>query len=276
MISVIIPTYNRADLLCEAIDSVLAQTCQELEIIVVDDGSTDNTKEVIAGYGDKVKYVYQENQGVYAARNTGVRISQRSYIAFLDSDDIWEKDKIAAQLNLLVKYPEYAVVHTDSSTINQNGVIIDATVNPDRQSHNGMVFDEFFKKNMAVILFSTVVIRRDCFDKVGLFDEHSPVATDHFFFLKLAFYYQIAFINEPLVRYRLTDGSLSRRNVLENVTWRERLLREFIAEFSDYFEGRRKMVRRKWKSFYRSVGMSLYYAKDYRHAVKYLLKAVIK
>ncbi len=274
MVSVIIPTYNRAGLVVQAIDSVLAQTCQEFEIIVVDDGSTDNTREVVAAYGDKVRYVYQDNAGVYAARNHGIRLSKGSFIAFLDSDDVWEKDKLACQLNLLIKYPEYAAVHTASSTVDKDGRIIESVVNPQRQSHDGKVFDEFFEFNMAVILLSTVMICRECFDKIGLFDEHSPVATDHFFFLRLAFYYQIAFIDEPLVRYRLTDGSLSRRNVLENVTWREKLLREFIDEFDEYFSVRGDLVKKKWRSFYYDAGMKLFYAKDYEHAREYLVKVL--
>lgn len=274
MVSVIIPTYNRVNLVVQAVDSVLAQTCKEFELIVVDDGSTDNTREVIAGYGDRVRYVYQDNAGVYAARNHGIGLSTGSFIAFLDSDDVWEKDKLACQLDLLIKYPEYAAVHTASSTIDKNGRIIESVVNPQRQSHDGKVFDEFFEHNMSVILLSTVMMRRECFDKIGLFDEHSPVATDHFFFLRLAFYYQIAFIDEPLVRYRLTDGSLSRRNVLENVTWREELLREFIEEFDGYFSVRSDLVKKKWKSFYYDAGMKLYYGGEYKAARTYLQKVL--
>ncbi len=275
MVSVIIPTYNRSDLLCQAIESVLAQTYTDYEIIVVDDGSTEDIKNAISVYGRKVKYLFQRNAGVYSARNNGIRESQGEYIAFLDSDDIWEPEKLDIQILFLEQNPDFGAVHSDSSTIDKNGKLIETSVNAERQSHNGMVFDEFFEHNMAVILLSTVVIRRECFEKVGLFDEQSPVATDHFFFLRLAYYYPIAFINEPLVRYRLTEGSLSRRDMVENVTWREKLLEEFIEEFSEYFSTRPDLVNKKWLSFYMDAGMKLFYAKEYPVACKYFRNIIV-
>ena len=115
-ISVIIPTYNRADWICEAVDSVFAQTFTDYELLVVDDGSKDNTKEVLSRYGDKLSYIYQINAGCSAARNTGVQASKGRWIAFLDSDDIWEKDKLEMQWNDLQRYPD-AVAHSTNARI---------------------------------------------------------------------------------------------------------------------------------------------------------------
>ena len=105
-VSVIIPTYNRANLVTEAINSVLMQSCKDIEIIVIDDGSTDNTSKVLKTFGDRIRYIKQKNMGAGAARNRGLKEANGKYIAFLDSDDIWLDFKIELQVAIMEKLPE--------------------------------------------------------------------------------------------------------------------------------------------------------------------------
>ena len=120
-VSVIIPAYNGDRYISEAIDSVLAQTYTNYEIIIVDDGSTDNTSQVVQSYRDRVYYIYQENQGVAVSRNLGLRVSQGEYIAFLDQDDIFFPDKLAKQISCFEQHPEAGIVHSGWQRINYSG-----------------------------------------------------------------------------------------------------------------------------------------------------------
>jgi len=116
-VSVIIPTYNRADFLTEAVNSVLSQTWRDLEIIVVDDGSTDGTQEVVRRYGEQVNYFCKENEGPSSARNMGIKKARGPYVAFLDSDDVWEPEKLRIQMDFMGEHPEIRLVCTDSSLL---------------------------------------------------------------------------------------------------------------------------------------------------------------
>jgi len=274
LVSVIVPAYNAARYVGQAVESALSQTHGNTEVILVDDGSDDNTSEVVAPYLDRIRYVRQENSGVYAARNAGTRISRGDYVAFLDADDVWETGKLAAQVDVMEKQPEYGAVHTDTSTIDREGRLIRRSVNSRRQSKNGMVFEEFFEQNMAVILLSTVLIRRECFEALGDFDERFPMVTDYGFFLELAFRYPIGYIPESLVRYRMTPGSLSRRSAAENVSCRETILLEFIERHADYFGERPRLLKRKWRSFNREAAYRLFHNGEYRVSHSYFGKCL--
>ena len=121
LVSTIIPTYNRANGCKRAVESVLFQTHDNVEVIVVDDGSEDNTRELICGVDARVKYLWQPNSGVSAARNTGLRAAKGAYIAFLDSDDIWLPWKLELQLSVLNHFPEAGMVWTDMKAVDENG-----------------------------------------------------------------------------------------------------------------------------------------------------------
>jgi glycosyltransferase involved in cell wall biosynthesis len=265
-VSVVIPTYNAANVLTQAIDSALAQTYRPFEIIVIDDGSSDNTPDLLRAYGDRIRSLRQDNSGVYAARNRGIRAARGRYIAFLDADDVWLPGKLQRQVEILDKQPEFPVIHTDTALIDAEGCLLKAATNPRRQSVNGRVFEEFFRSNMAVILLSTVILRRECFDRTGLFDERHRSVVDQIFFLRLAWHFPIYFIPEPLVKYRVTPGSLSRGNVGRNLEIREQLLREFIAEHPDYFDARPDLLRNKWQSFHLDAAGQLWNAGQYAAA----------
>jgi glycosyltransferase involved in cell wall biosynthesis len=195
LVSVIIPTYNREQYLRKALDSVLAQTYQRFEIIVVDDGSTDNTRTMLSAYQESVRYVYQENQGISKARNTGIRNSHGDCIAFLDSDDYWLPEKTELQVALLQKHPEYGMVASRCSSVRLDGSFREKN----RPGTSGWVLENLFQANF--IRTSAAIIRKECFHEVGLFDEELKECEEYDLWLRMASQYPIGFINKSLAVY---------------------------------------------------------------------------
>lgn len=192
LISVVIPTYNRKAFLKDAIESVLRQKSIEKEIIIIDDGSTDGTYEEIKNY--PVKYFFQENKGPASARNLGILNSKGSYIAFLDSDDLWLDDKLFLQLKFLKEYPEYLIVHTNEIWI-KNGKPLKQL-----EKHRKGGGDQFERSlELCVISPSSVLIKKELFEKVGLFDEEFPACEDYELWLRVTSRYKIGFIEKELV-----------------------------------------------------------------------------
>lgn len=203
-VSVIIPTYNRSEYICESIDSVLAQTYKDYEIIVIDDGSTDNTGEVLKKYGTKIKYLYQENKGVGAARNLGIRNSNGEYIGLLDDDDIWLSDKLDIQVRILDENTDLAFVCSGAYFIDTVGRVIRFW---ESHRHNE-TFKNLYEGNFVLNL--TVLMRKSCFDKVGGYDEKLLVAQDYDLWLRLANNYKFKYIiNCPLAKYRIHENNIS-------------------------------------------------------------------
>ena len=273
-VTVIITTYNRADYVGDAVQSVLAQTFPDFELILIDDGSTDDTKTILEPYRDRLQYIYQDNRGLYPARNEGIRAARGRYVAFLDSDDLWCPGKLDAQVRLLDAHPDFGAVHTDSAVIDPLGNVIETSANRNRQTTNGMVFEEFFQNYMSVILDSSVMIRRSCFDAIGLFDETCPTVEAYGFFLRLAWRYPIYFLPEPLVTYRRTPGGLSRRSALENVRCREEILTRFIDQHEEFFAQHRGLLETKWHRFALESGLLLFHHGDAVHSRSYFRRAL--
>ncbi|OGX15238.1 MAG: hypothetical protein A2166_00420 [Omnitrophica WOR_2 bacterium RBG_13_41_10] len=210
-VSVIIPTYNRAHYICETIDSILAQTYRDYEIIVVDDGSTDDTRKVLQKYDGKVRYFYQKNRGSSAARNFGISQSQGEYIAFLDDDDLWLPNKLDVQLEIIEKNLNLAFVCSGSYVINEAGENIN--VWKENKKSKLETFRRLYKGNFVLTL--TVLMRRRCFYDVGEFDERLIVSQDYDLWLRLAKKYKFQYINTPLAKYRI-----HRNNVSKNIETR--------------------------------------------------------
>jgi glycosyltransferase involved in cell wall biosynthesis len=191
-ISVIIPAWNRAREVCHAIDSALAQTLTPLEVIVVDDGSTDETPEVLAGYGDRIRVVRQSNQGVAAARNAGIAAARGDLLAFLDSDDVWLPRKLELQAARIDADPELGLVHC--------GVDFEGTgINLDGME--GAVATEMLRLERSVIVAhgSGVMVPRRVAEETGGFDARMRVSEDWDFCYRVATRYRIAFVAEALV-----------------------------------------------------------------------------
>jgi glycosyltransferase involved in cell wall biosynthesis len=194
-VSVIIPTYNRLPMLKEAVESVLAQEFEDLELVVVDDGSTDGTAEEISRYGGRVKLLRRaENRGVSAARNKGILHSRGKYVAFLDSDDLWVKGKLKLQAAFLDDNPHYPLCYTDEIWVRRG-----KRVNPrlKHAKYSGWIFEKCLP--LCTISPSSAMMRRTLFSKVGLFDEALPVCEDYDFWLRVSARFPIFFINRKLI-----------------------------------------------------------------------------
>ena len=195
MISVIIPTFNRKQLLLEAVESVRRQSFRDWELLVVDDGSTDGTDQVIESLiSDGIRCIRQEHSGVSAARNRGIRAARNDWIAFLDSDDYWHKQKLQQQFEALEANPEYLAVHTDEIWI-RSGV----RVNP-RKHHrkrSGWMFHHCLR--LCLISPSSILLHRSLLDESGLFDESFPVCEDYELWLRITARRPVFFVPEKLV-----------------------------------------------------------------------------
>jgi glycosyltransferase involved in cell wall biosynthesis len=201
MITVIIPTFNRDRFLKEAVQSVLDQdyfresdTTRPFEIIVVDDGSTDETGEVVQSFACDIRYFYQENRGVSAARNVGLQRARGDFIAFLDSDDLWKRDKIGVQMSLMNTVSRAMMCYTEETWI-RRGIF----VNPKKrhQKYSGWIFDKVLP--LCLISLSSALFRREVFEKIGSFDEDLPVCEDYDFGIRLAHRYPVYFLTRSLI-----------------------------------------------------------------------------
>ena len=204
-ISVIIPAFNRAHTLPKALDSVLSQTLKPREIIVVDDGSTDETNAVLANYPG-LCIISQDNRGVSAARNVGIEKAGGDWIAFLDSDDEWLSDKLEKQWDAICN-DDKLICHTDEIWI-RNG----QRVNPMKKhkKFGGIIYERCLP--LCVISPSSVMIHRSVFKDVGVFDESLEVCEDYDLWLRICAKYSVLFIDEPLiVKYGGHEDQLSRK-----------------------------------------------------------------
>ena len=194
MISVIIPTYNRAAFLREAVESVLKQTFENFELIIVDDGSTDKTRQLLESYSSRLRCHFQNNQGVSAARNQGIRLARGRWIAFLDSDDLWLPEKLALQMDFFSRNGEALICQTEELWL-RNG----RRVNPCKkhQKPSGDVFAPSL--NLCLISPSAVMIYKEIFASVGTFDESLPACEDYDLWLRIAARYPVYLIDRPLV-----------------------------------------------------------------------------
>jgi glycosyltransferase involved in cell wall biosynthesis len=194
LISVILPTYNRALWVVEAVDSVLAQSFRDLELIVVDDGSTDETVAKLAPYRDRLRYAFQEQSGVSAARNRGLDLARGEWVAFLDSDDLWLPVKLEAQVNFFTQNPEAEICQTEELWI-RNG----RRVNP-RQRHrkpSGRIFEPSLA--LCLVSPSAVMLKKTLFDQSGRFDPQLPACEDYDLWLRISCRKPVYLIDEALV-----------------------------------------------------------------------------
>jgi len=208
-ISVIIPTYNRAKYIARAIDSVLCQTFRDKEIIVVDDGSTDETPSILASYKDKIRVLNQINSGVSAARNRGIVKSKGQYLAFLDSDDVWTPDKLEVQAAVLDTNPDVGIVYGKLAIVDDQG------------NRKGTKPEEATGSNFVELLSiggdlptSSVMVRRECFERAGYFDETMDMMEDFEMWVRIARQYDLYEITDRiLATYLEHDGQVTQSKV---------------------------------------------------------------
>ncbi len=206
-ITVVIPSYNRIQALIRAIESVLAQSSPVDEIIVVDDGSNDDTASQITTQFPQVNYLYQQNSGVSAARNYGIRRAQYRWVALLDSDDTWLPNKVAEIRAIQPLHSDFKLFHSDEIWV-RNGVRVNAMNK--HQKSGGWIFRQCLP--LCVISPSAVVMKRELFDDVGMFDESLPACEDYDLWLRICHQYPVYYIDKPLItKYGGHDDQLSQR-----------------------------------------------------------------
>ena len=192
-VSVIIPTYNRAQRLGKAIDSVLAQSHQDFELIVVDDGSEDNTDELIENYNSDIVYIRQENSGAAAARNRGIEKARYNLLAFLDSDDWFAENKLKTQIEAMNRNPSCLISHTNEIWY-RNGQILNQKLKHKKSS--GDIFAQSLE--LCAVGMSTIMIHKEIFDRYGFFDEGYPCCEDYEFWLRISAEEKFLLVKEPL------------------------------------------------------------------------------
>jgi glycosyltransferase involved in cell wall biosynthesis len=228
-VSVILPTYNRATLVMEAIASVLAQTYSDYEIIIVDDGSTDNTREVLRPLIDegRINYVYQENAGLSAARNHGIRLAKGKYIAFLDSDDLFMPTKLEKQVVALDENPEVAFVHSGYSKFDNSGRDLGYR---DTSVISGWVYPEILLQWSVLIAVPCVLVRASILGDVNGFDENMGWAEDLDLWRRISMCCPIMVIPEVLTKVRSHSGNISGDKTLAATAFRIYLNKAFAED----------------------------------------------
>jgi glycosyltransferase involved in cell wall biosynthesis len=206
LVSVILPTYNRVDYLPFAIESVLNQTHANLELHIIDDGSTDATSELVSAYkDDRIFYRYQKNQGQSVARAAGLNNARGAYICFLDSDDLMKPGKLERQIQLMEENPDYHVIYGENEIIDETGRV-QAQARTIRR-HSGNIMKELLAFNF--IEFETAMIRRLCFDEMGGPNINTRVADDYEMFLKFSTRYKFLYVPEIFAQYRVMASQIS-------------------------------------------------------------------
>lgn len=219
MVTAIIASFNRRSYIRSAIDSVLLQTYPNFELIVIDDGSTDGTGELLQKhYGDRIRYAFQENKGRSEARNHGIRLAQGEYIAFLDSDDVWESEKVARQVAFMDQNPEYGLSHTFTSVISASGDPLPADTftrlrNHSRGIQSGYSYGALTRR--CIMFLSTVMVRSSLIPAIGFMDREIPAFEDWDWYLRAALVTKIGTLSEALTRYRLHEGNSTNSEFLK-------------------------------------------------------------
>ena len=224
-VTTIIPTFNRGYCLAESIQSVLDQNFSDFELIVVDDGSTDNTAEVIEQFSGIHKIRIKKNRGVSFARNLAIKQARGEWIAFLDSDDLWERDKLAIQMNWVECNPDYHAVYTDEIWI-RNGVRVNAMKK--HRKYSGDIFRHCLP--LCIVSPSSVLLRNELLNKFGGFDESMPVCEDYDLWLRISMSFPFHFIGEKLIVKRGGHEDQLSRKFWGMDRWRVHSLKKLLQE----------------------------------------------
>ena len=277
LVSIVLASYNMGHYLPESVRTVLAQTYENIEVIIIDDGSTDDTEEQIKPLlvDSRLRYIKQENQGQPKAKNNGIKASKGEYIAFCDGDDLWAPNKLEIQLPLFKDDPEVGVVYSEVSYIDDKGNPLDKEQPYERYS--GKVTDKLILKNF--IPFGTAIVKKQCFDEMGLFDENLPMGIDWDLWLRLSTRYKIMYIPAKTYIYRIWPGQMS-SNYRGRYHHAELIMNKFIRNNPGVLS--QKIINRAWSDTYNSKGMAIAKAEQtikeplsnivtaLRHDIKYI------
>jgi glycosyltransferase involved in cell wall biosynthesis len=269
LVSVVIATYNMGQYLPQAVESVLAQTYKNLEVQIVDDGSTDNTPEVVTRWRahPRVRVHRQENAGQARAKNQGVALARGGLIAFLDADDVWLPAKLERQIGLFRGRPEVGVVYSDYECMDGSGDKLQKGVTPMRR---GWVTGALLIENF--VCYSAGVVRSECLRRVGAFDETLGMGIDYDLWLRLSAHHQFDFVPEITVRYRIWAGQMS-KNYRKRYQSAIRIMSSFLEHHPGIVEER--VARTAWAHTYCGRGdMTLWQEQNWTAALKDYLRAL--
>lgn len=287
LVSVVVASYNMGSYLPLAVSSALAQTYDRIEVLIIDDGSTDNTAAIAQGLltDPRVRYIHQQNGGQASSKNRGIRESKGEFIAFLDADDLWEPTKLEEQLPLFEKSAKVGVVCARYVEIDAEGkeLRVDSST-----FFRGKVSGRLLKYNY--IGFSTSVVRRECFETLGCFKENLGMGIDYDLWLRFSTRYEFDFVDRTLVRYRVWSGQMSKnlkRRYLNGIAIMQQFLQEYPGVVSEHlrreawahtFSGFGDCLRATESSMNPALQQylrALSHRPDYVHAWKGLLKVAI-
>ena len=250
-VSVIIHTYNNERFMAETVESVLNQTYKDYEIIVVDDGSADGTRDALVPYMQKIRYHYKENGGIASAKNAGISLSETEFVAFLDHDDLWVPDKLQLQMEHFNENPQIGLVYAKYTSFRDGKEL---RTKPEK-GYSGWIFKELLSKSF--IQTSTVVVKRECLDAVGPYDETFSLGDEYDMFLRIARKFQCGFVDKGLTRYRVHDTNASNNDFLfdnENLG----VYKKIYNNFTDLDGVEKKILRKRIARYSMKVAEGLY------------------
>lgn len=252
MVSVVIATHNMARYLPLAVQSVLDQTYQLLEVLVIDDGSTDDTATVIQPFlnDHRVRYLVQGNQGQAGAKNHGVREAKGGYVAFLDADDLWDREKLERQMPLFERSDRIGVVYSGYVQIDETGRRLGLSTN---KHFRGRVSGPLLIFNF--IGFGTSVVKKECFDTMGTFREDLGMGIDYELWLRFSTRYEFDYVELPLLHYRVWSGQMS-NNCKRRYQNGIKTMKEFLARHPGVVD--KKTENEAWAHTYMGLGSCLY------------------
>lgn len=256
LVSIVIPTYNYGRFVTEAVDSALAQDYKPVEIIVIDDGSTDDTPERLAPYEGRIRYIRQENKGLSAARNTGIRHATGQWIALLDSDDVWHPHKLKIQLQALRERKDVGLAGSPSAAS------LTDPLSPNPQVHELSLRDFVVSSRMGP---SSALIRRRCFEIVGFFDERLRSVEDRDMWLRLAARFSCVLVDSPCWWYRRHPMQMSRNGQRMFANYRS-VIRNFFMAHPEH-----RALYRMAMAYLYSDAAPLYFAEGRRFVALYCL-----
>jgi len=236
-VSVIIHTYNNEKFIAETVESVLNQTYKDYEIIVVDDGSVDGTRDALLPYMHGIRYRYKENGGIASAKNAGISLSQTEFVAFLDHDDLWAPDKLQLQMEYFNENPQVGLVYAKYTSFRDGKEL---RTKPEKGC-SGWIFKELLSKSF--IQTSTVIVKRECLNAVGPYDESFSLGDEYDMFLRISKRFQCGFVDKGLTRYRVHDTNASKNDFLfdnENLGVYKKIYNNFTG-----LDGEEKKILRK-------------------------------
>lgn len=282
MVSVIIPAFNCAEFITETLESVYQQTYTNREIVLIDDGSTDNTRSVLEPHMDRIRYFYQENRGTAAARNAGIQRSRGELIAFLDHDDLWLPEKLELQVKAMQTYPECGLVFTDGKYFDESGILrnslipkhihewIDQHGTTDPMVVMGWISREICIRSV-ISSASSILVRKHCLERVGYFDEGIHVADDYDLALRVAQLYPVIFLRSCLYLWRYRQESQSGSKGSRHYRWTKASISVIEKNWQIMPKEIRSAVRARLSRMYWQCGRFYFDQNRFRDARKMFL-----